>query len=194
MKQYFKWLSASLCVALSASQAQAADDTAHKEKALAAIHVFQSSLKAELMKAMREGGPEAAIIACKVEAPKIAEQTAMTQGLEIGRTSLKVRNPNNAPDAWELSVLKAFEASRAGREPIGSLEASSSNGTVYRYMKAIPTQHLCTACHGTDIDPELYAKIKASYPEDTATGFSFGDIRGAFTVSIPLGASSGTRD
>ena len=50
-------------------------------------------------------------------------------------------------------------------------------------MKAIPAGAVCLTCHGNDIDPELKAQIDAFYPEDRATGFKLGALRGAFTIS-----------
>ncbi|MGM0774574.1 MAG: c-type heme family protein, partial [Pseudomonadota bacterium] len=38
-------------------------------------------------------------------------------------------------------------------------------------------------CHGKSIDPEVKAKLDELYPEDQATGFSEGDLRGAFVVT-----------
>jgi hypothetical protein len=56
----------------------------------------------------------------------------------------------------------------------------------YRFMKAIPTGPLCLACHGTSVTPEVAASLHNLYPNDLATGYEFGDIRGAFTLSKPM--------
>ena len=108
----------------------------------------------------------------------------------MGRTSLKTRNPNNAPDAWEARILEQFEALKAAGNPIDGMayaEVVDTDGEkTYRFMKAIPTQEVCLACHGTDINPELAKAIDEAYPEDQARGYSAGDIRGAFTLSKPL--------
>ena len=37
-------------------------------------------------------------------------------------------------------------------------------------------------CHGTDIKPKVKEKLDELYPEDEATGFFLGDLRGAFVV------------
>ena len=50
-------------------------------------------------------------------------------------------------------------------------------------MKAIPTAPLCLQCHGEAIAPPVAEKITKLYPEDKATGFREGDIRGAFVVT-----------
>lgn len=59
---------------------------------------------------------------------------------------------------------------------------------VYRYLKALPTQDLCVQCHGTTdkVPAGVQARLKELYPEDKATGFSVGAIRGAITIRKPL--------
>jgi hypothetical protein len=53
-------------------------------------------------------------------------------------------------------------------------------------MKAIPTAAVCLVCHGETVEGALGEKIKALYPQDRATGYRLGDIRGAFTITQPL--------
>ena len=78
------------------------------------------------------------------------------------------------------------EQRKAGGEPVSKLEYSETtrhNGsTVFRYMKAIPTDDVCLMCHGRQLPEDLSAELEKLYPNDKATGFSKGDIRGAFTV------------
>ena len=52
-------------------------------------------------------------------------------------------------------------------------------------MRGIATEPLCVACHGTEVAPEVRATILAHYPDDGATGFSLGDLRGALWVEVP---------
>ncbi len=56
----------------------------------------------------------------------------------------------------------------------------------FRYMKAIPTAEPCLTCHGVNVAEPVKAKLAQLYPQDQATGFKAGDIRGAFTISKPL--------
>ena len=49
-------------------------------------------------------------------------------------------------------------------------------------MKPIPTVGLCVTCHGGDVSEKITQRINFLYPNDLATGFSVGDIRGAFTL------------
>jgi hypothetical protein len=160
------------------------------EASRSAAKAFMQDLKAALQQAMKEGGPVNAIGVCNEKAPAIAAQISEQQGWRVGRTSLRVRNPSNSPDDWERSVLESFERRQRNGEAAKALEhyeiARQNGEPVFRYMKAIPTAEICITCHGETIADEIAAKLKQLYPEDQATGYKPGDIRGAFTISQPL--------
>jgi len=182
-----KTLTAGLLACAIAAPAFADDDMdALIAASRGAIKDFGASLKAELVAAIEAGGPEHAIGVCNMVAPDIAADRSMAFEGRVGRTSLKRRNPSNAPDGWELAVLEDFEARKTAGAEIKTLdhaEIVTENGQrIFRYMKAIPTAQVCTNCHGTDIKPEVAALIDDLYPTDQARGFSTGDIRGAFTL------------
>jgi hypothetical protein len=179
-----------LLAAPAAQAEQAALLDAFAEESRTAVKAFADRLKAELQAAIKSGGVVSAIPVCSVKAPEIADEVSDELGLAIGRTSHRVRNPANAPDAWESSVLEDFLARAAAGEDMDTLEvvavAERDGEDQLRYMKAIPVQQVCLACHGTDFAPEVQEQITAFYPEDRATGFALGELRGAFTVRKPL--------
>lgn len=148
-----------------------------------------SQLKSRLEAALAAGPAPDAIGVCQSIAPEISKQLLEQSGAEVGRTSMRVRNPGNAPDAWEQAVLADFERQKAAGADMSKVERGEFvqvNGKkAYRYMRPIMTAELCTKCHGTSVDPGVQAAIKAAYPSDQATGYSAGDLRGAFTVSWP---------
>jgi hypothetical protein len=156
------------------------------QAALAAIKAYGETLKGELMAAMQSGGPVTAIEVCKVRAPAIAEAVSREHDLDVHRVSLKNRNPANAPNAWQREVLLQFEQRRAAGEDPASLvwqdTVDTPEGGEFRLMKAIPTAGLCLGCHGEAMPEPVAEKIAALYPDDRATGFREGDIRGAFVV------------
>jgi hypothetical protein len=168
----------------------AADDASRLAASRDAAKEFMETLKGELQAAMKAGGPTNAIEVCNTKAPAIAQEISKAKGFRIARTSLKTRNPDNAPDAWERKVLEDFEArKRAGEDPmkIEHHEVVTANGKqTFRYMKAIPTAELCLNCHGAKLDPKVSATLNRLYPKDQATGFNVGDLRGAFTITQPL--------
>lgn len=155
-----------------------------------AIKSFAGALQKQLKSALTDGGPTAAIDVCNIAAPEIAETASTASGWSVRRTSLKLRNPGNAPDAWELAVLRDFEVRKAAGEDPGTLDHAEivvgDGQRTFRYMKAIPTQPVCIVCHGTSIAPEVTAKLDDLYPEDRARGFEVGDIRGAFSIAQPV--------
>lgn len=96
------------------------DPSAVEAKAL--VKEFFSSLKGELQGAIAKGGPASAIAVCKERAPAIARSLSDKSGWDVGRTSLKLRNPLlNAPDAWEKQVLLEFEERKAGGEDVKTM-------------------------------------------------------------------------
>jgi hypothetical protein len=91
-------LAAILAGCLAASGAVAAEvDRAAEGRAIAAG--FGAELRTALQSAMAEGGPLAAIRVCNEDAPRIARAAAEQSGAEVGRTSTRLRNPDNRPDA-----------------------------------------------------------------------------------------------
>ena len=185
------WLE-SLLIMLSCvfmiSAANASEKTL-KEQARSSAKALGSALKQELQTSMKEGGSIVAIKVCNEKAPEIAGQISKTKGVKVGRTALRVRNPDNAPDAWETKQLENFISRLASGEPVGKLEAHIIEDGQFRYMKAIPTKGLCITCHGAKLSKQVRQTIKTLYPKDKATGFAVGDIRGAFTITIPMKAS-----
>jgi len=177
-------LAIAACCALSLSVA--ADESERLERAQAAASAFGAALKAELTQAVESGGPVAAIEVCKTRAPAIAEAVSLQQDVDLYRVSLKNRNPENAPNAWQRDVLLAFEERRAAGEDAAAMTwhatVETPSGNEFRYMQAIPTAGLCMACHGEKLAPEVAQKISELYVNDKATGFSPGDVRGAFVV------------
>ncbi|MDM8545680.1 Tll0287-like domain-containing protein [Candidatus Venteria ishoeyi] len=151
------------------------------------VKALGGALKAELGAGMKAGGPMAALAICNDKAATITDDVSKKQTQDISRISLKPRNPKNTPDKWEMAMLKDFEQRKAkGEDPV-KMEASlvtegEAGYQEFRYMKAIPTQPVCLKCHGTEIPPNVQKQINALYPDDKATGFKAGDIRGAFSV------------
>ncbi len=185
-----------LVLLIPAFAAKASDDVNLDERlagSRAVIKEFAGSLRAALKGALEEGGPPEGLTVCSQTAPAIAASHAERTGWQIGRTSLRTRNPKNAPDAWERQVLSDFEKRKSAGEDPAKLEffevVGQGGDKAFRYMKAIPTGKPCLACHGAKIAPEVKERLQSLYPEDQATGFGIGDIRGAFTITQPMGES-----
>lgn len=191
-----KMITIALLCAAPVSMVMAEQDEMKKRAAesKAVVKEFMGELVGELGKAMKAGGPIKAIEVCNKVAPSIAKAQSEKHGWEVGRTSLKLRNPNNAPDEWETMVLKQFEERAAGGESpakMAHFEVVEQNGAkAFRFMKAIGMPPLekapCLKCHGENIDANVAAKLTELYPDDQARGYKPGMIRGAFTITQPM--------
>jgi hypothetical protein len=151
---------------------------------------YAMTLKGTLTQEMKKNGPIAAIGVCSRKAQPIGRMFSRN-GWTVGRTALKLRNVmQDAPDDWEKATLKMFEKKMAeGADPKTLVRAEiikTDSGRMFRFMKAIPTGKPCLTCHGENIKPEIRKTIDANYPDDRATGFKLGDLRGAFTLKKTL--------
>ncbi|MBL4661206.1 MAG: DUF3365 domain-containing protein [Alcanivoracaceae bacterium] len=148
------------------------------------VQEFAKQLKEKLQTAIKDGGALNAISVCNEQAPFIAKQLSEQSGWDIHRTSLKHRATK--PDAWETTIMQSFEQKYADGDKFKRLFAQDvveiNNKPAFRYMQAIETKKICLLCHGESIAPELASKITELYPDDIATGFKLGSIRGAFSI------------
>jgi hypothetical protein len=173
------------------TQVVASDQAQRAEQSRAVVKSFMGALKGELKGALKSEGPIKALKVCNVKAKSIASELSKKHGWEIGRTSLKPRNAANAPDSWEKTVLESFDSRKAAGEDPKKMEhyevVSMNGGQVFRYMKAIPTaEKPCLVCHGSNLKPKVAAVIDKFYPNDKASGYKAGDVRGAFSITQPM--------
>ena len=176
--------------AVPTSRTPSASASARAEAASVAAR-FQKELGAALQAAIAEGGLVAAIDVCSEAAPAIANRVSQDGGWTVRRVGTRVRNPaTGRPDAWEAVQLAEFERRLAAGERPETVDVHATvdeHGVpTQRYMKAIVTAPLCVACHGDPAaqSPELRAKLAERYPDDRATGYAVGDLRGAFTLRL----------
>jgi hypothetical protein len=147
------------------------------------VAAFAGNLKPKLKKAIQDGGFEHAVTICSVEAPKIAKDLSSKTGWSVKRVSLNPRNKASAaPDEFEREVLRQFNERQIKGESPPAISYAEIVGDKFRFMKAQGVEGLCLNCHGTSIQPEVKKLILEHYPDDTATGYSLGEIRGAFSL------------
>lgn len=192
MKKSFT-LSALLLSLASPSVVQAESQTPDELKAEAkmVIQTLAKNLMGELKSAAQEGGLPAAIEVCNTKALPLTDDVSGMKGWQISRTSLRLRNPQNAPDAWERKVLEQFAVQAEQGADLKQLAyaevITAENGEkTMRLMKAIPVAEQCLACHGSNLKQEVSKPLKELYPHDNATGFNAGDLRGAFSLEKSL--------
>lgn len=149
-------------------------------------------LGGELKAALGEKGPDGAIGVCKERAPLIATEVSKQTGFTVTRVSPKNRNPAGVPDAWEAEAQAGLEKRLAGGEKPETLDTwqivSTPGGKQFRYAKALPVQPVCLTCHGDPaaIPDSVKARVAAEYPQDKATGYGPGMVRGIVSIKRAL--------
>ncbi len=182
----------SLLTMLLAGCASTPNTTALTDEARLTAGGLIQTLGGELKAAMTAGGPAQAIGVCKEKAPRIAAEAAQRTGFAIKRVSQKNRNPKGVPDAWENEALASLEKRLAAGEKPETLDmhgiVNTPEGKAFRYAKALVMQPVCVNCHGPadNLSPEVKAKLAAEYPDDKATGYSPGMIRGVLSIKKAL--------
>jgi hypothetical protein len=173
----------------SCATALGADDTTATPgpEAAALAAEFVGLLKPQLKQALTEGGPTHAIAVCADIAPGIADSLSAQSGWLVRRVSLKSRNASRAvPDSWERKVLLEFDRRQAAGEQPAELHFGEVVNGQYRYMQAQVVEPVCLVCHGKGLSDEVQATLKEYYPDDWATGYSLGEVRGAISLSEKL--------
>lgn len=159
------------------------------QKSAALADRFQADLQGQLMAAMQQGGAAGAIAVCHEVAPAIAQSLSDESGAQIRRIALKQRNPSALAQGDMRQKLEELAASPLGPDgKPASVQWTSGAGKSARvhYLRAIPMKEQpCAACHGTNVAPDVQARIRELYPDDRATGFRSGDLRGAIAISWP---------
>jgi hypothetical protein len=165
-----------------------AQDDATLQDARKVASAVPPKLLQVLTEELAKGTPESAMAVCKDKAPQMAKTASEQSGWNVRRVSLRNRNPKATPDAWERAALEDFDRRSAAGESAATLEkwdiVNNADRKEYRYMRALPVQPLCLACHGAadQLKPEVKQQLQSLYPDDKAVGYSVGQIRGAMTI------------
>jgi len=178
-------------IALSAlllTSVSMADNTAVKMEGVKYIKMLGGALKTELKAHMKQdpSGLEA-LAFCTGSADKITQEVnaKLPDYAKVRRTALKVRNDKvNAPDSTDEEVMKAYEEAIENKlftpKDIKVVEV----GETTRVYKPLVTKKVCLKCHGSDLSPKVQEALKSAYPNDHATGFKEGDLRGVIVAEI----------
>jgi hypothetical protein len=144
---------------------------------------LQDAMLAELSRELDQGGPGLAIRACHIDATSVVYRIAKQEGLQVGRTSDRLRVPTNAPRPWAAPIVAQYAGKRAADVEGFAVDLGDRVGV----LRPIPERPLCGACHGdrTKLDPRVRQELDERYPKDRALGFEPGEVRGWFWVEVP---------
>lgn len=146
-----------------------------KSRLLAAKEALFKKLSGHLVQTLNEGGPSEAVEVCYRLAPDIATEISEQHNVRIGRSGVRLRNPRNTPPNW----AKSFVGSKTESPTFVTL----SNGRAAALLP-IKLQSQCLMCHGPveQIPEDVQRVLSKRYPNDQATGFREGELRGWFWV------------
>lgn len=134
-----------------------------------------------LMAALAAGGPAHAVPFCNERAIPLTDSMSQALNVRIRRVSDRPRNAANRATGESAAYL-ARQHDRAEWTP--ELLTAHSSHTAFI---PITTNAMCLQCHGqmgTDIAAETAGLIAERYPEDDATGYAAGQLRGAWVVEF----------
>ncbi len=110
------------------------------------------------------------------------KQTAKAHGWRVQQLSHKNRNPAHTLDAEAEPVYQRFLDDAS----LTDVWMASAQGGVRgaRYLRRITVEPTCLACHGPKDDRPAF--VKEGYPGDRAYDFVPGDLRGVYSVTVPV--------
>lgn len=141
-------------------------------------------LSGELKNQMQTNGPMGALHFCSQNALTLTEQLAKESKTSIKRVSINNRNPVNYPHKDEIALLNEWDNLVKNGQPLPAQKlVTVSDSTVMYYKPIIINNEACLKCHG-NVEGELAKAIKSAYPEDKATGYKMGDLRGMIAIEM----------
>jgi 5'-3' exonuclease len=143
------------------------------------------TLGGEMKKQMASGDIKKAINFCSQEAQTLTNKVdeALGENVSIKRISTKYRSPANKPTKTEAKILFMLESTNS------PLLTKVSDNEYKFYQPLRIGKPVCLNCHGKGEDMSEVARktIHELYPQDKATNYNFGDLRGAVVVTIKRG-------
>ena len=115
-----------------------------------------------------EGDPDANASRC--------EGVRTPPGIEVGRTSARLRNPRNAPPAWAKEYLARTDGKKASEVEPAVFDLGDRVGL----LRPIEIRKRCLSCHAdrAQVEESTRAWLEQAYPKDQSFGYALGDLRG----------------
>ncbi len=110
--------------------------------------------------------------------------------MAIKRTSLLIRNPDNAPDAADRAALEKIKAALEEGTDVPKLLIQRLDRPdappEWRVYRPITTMPQCVKCHGPveSLQPEVRTSLARLFPGDLATGYPVYSWRGVIRLSL----------
>ncbi len=111
----------------------------------------------------------------------ISKRISSSTDYIIKQTSLNYRNPENAPDEYEIKMLKQLQT-KGNEDAIWGEDYDREGKKIIRYIVPLYIKEDCLQCHGM---PAYEGELDITgYKKE---GYKLGDLRGAISVIAPAG-------
>ncbi len=144
---------------------------------------LKQNLVKNLSEKIKKDGVVEAIPFCHANVKSIGKSAVgdRLSKYQVGRTSHKIRNPENAPKEWMQNYLVNFSGKTPKNAPSKYIVHRLKNDKRV-YLEPLYVQAKCLVCHGQAVSAPVSSKIKVLYPKDQATGFKLNEFRGFIWV------------
>lgn len=141
-------------------------------------------LSTKLKTSLATEGVAGAVSYCNMAAYPLTDTLSQMYDCSIRRATRRPRNPLNQANEYEFAILDNWEKDLKNGVPLVAVVQELSPDTVM-YYSPIRIQPLCLNCHGQvgkEVTPEIATQLLGLYPDDQATGYSPGDLRGMWSI------------
>ena len=148
---------------------------------------MQKLLGTNLKAALDSAGVPHALTFCNLNAIKLTDSLSTEMGVKVSRVSHRPRNMNNLANSYEMDLIETYKANIVAGQ-VAEHQLHEEDGQQVYYAPIIITTPLCLKCHGEpgkDITAPDLIVLSMLYPEDKATDFKLGDLRGLWKVRFP---------
>jgi len=118
----------------------------------------------------------------QVVATQVAKRVTQNTKYYVRQVSLRYRNPQNRPDAYETAQLKSF-AKDPSREAYNIINTNGVRS--FRYMQPMLATASCLDCHGSYETAPKFVRERFP-PGHYSYNYQVGDVIGAVSVTIPM--------
>lgn len=146
----------------------------------------QKALLAQVSQSLAAKGPVQTISFCHEQVSGIMDSLTSAAGAKISRISDRPRNPQNQAQGQEQQIMDYFKIQTS---PVDTLIMDASGAVTY-YKPIHLGLEACLQCHGTPgeaggINQNTLDKLTLLYPQDQATNYKMGEVRGAWKIVFP---------
>ena len=118
----------------------------------------------------------------QVVATQVARRVTRNSKFYVRQVSLRYRNPENRPDAYESAQLTKFITQPAA-ESYGIVKSGGSS--VFRYLQPMRATASCLECHGSYQSAPDFVR-KRFPPGHYSYNYKVGEVIGAVSVTVPV--------